>query len=335
MKYIKHFIIPFLVIAVILGGIGYHFYTSKTHWNDSFVNGNTPGNLYNNGIFCEHNGTVYFSNPNDHHYLYSMDNTGGNLQKLQNDIASFINADDNYVYYVRNNSGGDNDFSFLRTNANSLCRYDLKKKEVLVLDSAPSIYASLIGNYIYYIHYDADTASSLYRVKIDGSEMEQVDRNPYFTCSANGQYFYYNGIENDHNIYQMDTATGSANIICEGNYWMPSADNESIYFLDCENNYSLVSLKRSQAEPVQIISDRIEHYNVYGNTIYFQRNNLNDDAALCSVNTDGSNYKVIKEGNFTNINVTSGYVYFSEVNREGMIYKVPVNGDGTVSIFQP
>lgn len=334
MKKVLRILIPLILIAVIGGGVFYYNYANRTRWNDSFVNGNTAGNLYNNGLFCEHNGTVYFSNPNDNHHLYSMNTGGGEVKKLYDDIASFINADDHYVYYVRNNVGADTKFSFLHVNTNSLCRYDLRTGKVMVLDTEPCIYASLIGNYIYYIRYSTETASNLYRVKIDGTEQEQVDTNPYFTCSANGQYLYYNGIESDHNIYQYDTATSISQAICLGNYWMPSADNENIYYLDCERNYSLVKLARSQA-PVELVSDRIEYYNVYGDTIYFQRNNMEEDAALCSINTDGSNYRVIMEGNFTNINAVSQQLYFSEVGAENVIYQMPLNGNGEVSIFSP
>lgn len=336
MKRIAKISIPILIIAgIIIYGI-YYCYSNRTIWNDSYVNGNTAGNLYNNGLFCEHNGTIYFSNPNDHHYLYSMPSSGGEATMLCDDIASYINADDNYVYYVRNNAGSDNSkFSFLHVNTNSLCRYDLRNKKVTVLDSDPSIYASLIGNYLYYIHYDTETASTLYRVKIDGSEKEQVNSNPYFTCSANGQYFYYNGIQNDHNIYQLDTSTGTTNLIYEGNFWMPSATNESIYFMDCAQNYALAKLDLSASTATVLVPDRIESYNVYGDVIYFQKNDTEGNAALCSIHTDGSNYKEILSGNYTNINVTSQYVYFSEYGNEDLIYKMPTNGDGTVSVFEP
>ena len=161
-----------------------------------------------------------------------------------------------------------------------------------------------------------------------------MDTAPYFTCSANGQYLYYNGIEKDHNIYQYDTTTAISQAICLGNFWMPSADNDNIYYLDCERNYSLIRLARSQA-PVQLVSDRIEYYNVYGDTVYFQRNNLAEDAALCSINTDGSNYQVIMEGNYTNINVASGYLYFSELGAEDVMYRMPLTGNGEVSVFAP
>lgn len=334
MKKTIHILILLVIALAIAGSVAYYIYAGRTVFNDSYVNGNTAGNLYNGGFFCERGDTVYFSNPNDNNYLYSMNLAGGNVQKLHADRVSYINADDRYVYYVRNNVGADDLSSALRLNANSLCRYDLKRKKVTVLDPDPSIYISLLGNYLYYIHYSTETASTLYRVKIDGSEKEQVDSNPYFTCSANGQYFYYNGIQNDHNIYQMDTATGNSQMICQGNFWMPSADNENIYFLDCGQNYALMQLGRSQSEPTVLVKDRIETYNVFGDTVYFQKNNLNGDAALCSIRTDGSDYQELLSGDYANINVTSQFIYFTSVGQDGTVYKIPTSG-GDVSVFNP
>lgn len=48
-----------LLIAVIGSSVFYHFQT-RIKYNDSFVNGNTAGNLYNAGLFCENSGTVFF-----------------------------------------------------------------------------------------------------------------------------------------------------------------------------------------------------------------------------------------------------------------------------------
>ena len=109
-KYLK----PVLVICIlIIIAIVVSFLTrEKVKYNEGYVNGNTAGNLYNGGMFCEHNGTIFFANPNDGNRLYSMDSNGENLKKLSNDVANFINADDNYVYYVRNNVGQDLDYDF-------------------------------------------------------------------------------------------------------------------------------------------------------------------------------------------------------------------------------
>ena len=49
-KYLK-IIIP-LILICITGLVIYHF-VSKVKLNSSYVNGNTAGNLYNAGLFCE------------------------------------------------------------------------------------------------------------------------------------------------------------------------------------------------------------------------------------------------------------------------------------------
>lgn len=333
---IKKLIIPGILVLCIALLAMYQHHINRTIWNDSYVNGNTASNLYNSGLFCEHNGTVYFSNPNDNHSLYSMTIDGNNVTKLCDDIVSFINADDNYVYFVRNNlSGNGEKFSFLHLNSNSLCRYDLKTGKIKVLDDAPSLYASLVGNYVYYIHYDKESASSLYQVKIDGSEKKQIDKNPYFTCSANGPYLYYNGLESDHNIYQMDTSTGTSNLLYEGNFWMPVVNNSNIFFMDCDANYALASLNLTAEKHALLTNDRIDCFNVYGDYIYFQRNGENGDAALCRMKTDGSDYQVIQTGNYTNINVTSRYVYFNEFGNDDVVFQMPTGKDTTVEVFTP
>ena len=77
-----------LFALIIIGTIIYYGIgsaTPKTQMNKGYVNGNTAGNLYNGGLFCESDGTIFFSNPSDGGKLYSMDSNGQNLKKLSND----------------------------------------------------------------------------------------------------------------------------------------------------------------------------------------------------------------------------------------------------------
>ena len=138
-----------------------------------------------------------------------MNPDGSDMKKLSDDTVSYINADDHYVYYVRNNKSEDTNFSFLNFGTNSLCRINRDGGRVTILDDDPSLYAGLYGNYIYYIHYDKETASTLYRIKIDGTKKEQVSKFPYKTCSSNGQYMYFNGENDSHSLLQLDTADNS------------------------------------------------------------------------------------------------------------------------------
>lgn len=325
-------LITFLLLLALAIAVGvYRHFSSKTPLNDSYVNGNTAGNLYNTGLFCENGGTIFFSNPSDKNRLYSMDADGANLKKLSNDVATYINADEHYIYYVRNNLSDSSPFSFLNINTDSLCRIDKKGKETLVLDTEPSLYASLIGNYIYYLHYDKTDATSLYKVKIDGTELQQVDKNPYYTCAADGQYIYYNGLENDHNIWRLNTVSDSIDTVYLGNCWMPTVtDNSIAYFMDCDNGYKLAKVDLNSEEKVILCDDRIDCYNLSGSYIYFQRNN---SPALCRIRTDGSDYTVIKEGIYSDINVITDSVYFRDFN-SGQMYRADAE-NLSVEPFEP
>ena len=97
----KKVITILLIILVLAAGVGfgvYHHKSNETKFNDDYINGNTAGNLYNAGIFCTAaDGTIYFANPSDSSKLYSMNSDGSDLTKISDDVATFINADDNYA----------------------------------------------------------------------------------------------------------------------------------------------------------------------------------------------------------------------------------------------
>ena len=332
--------IPFIVAAVILiGGIGtgafFVIRSNRTHFNDDYVNGNTAGNLYNYGRFCEHNGVVYFANPSDGNRLYSMDARGGNLKKLSSDRVSFINADDHYIYYVRSNSGSIDLFTSSNFNANSLCRVDLDGSNTLVLDPDPALYASLVGDYIYYLHYEEAEGSTLYRVKIDGSGKMQIDPSAIYPCSTLGQYIYYNGVANNHYLWRLDTASGAQGLLNSGNCWMPTVVNETTaYYLDPSNNYVITRLNLATEERKVLSYDRVDWYNIYGSYIYFQTSEA-ERPALCRMRTDGEEYEVIAEGLYKNICTTTYYVYFSEYY-SGDVYRIDANTSGAVpELFDP
>lgn len=166
-------IIIIAVLVVVFAGLGFYSHQkSKIKYNTSYVNGNTAGNLYNAGLFCEKNGTVYFANPDDDYRLYSMDTNGNHLKKLSYDRVMYINADDHYVYYVRNNENNGTGFDFFSYARNSLCRIDQNGENTKILDKDPCLYASLVGNYIYYLHYDDKDATTLYKIGMDSCSGE-------------------------------------------------------------------------------------------------------------------------------------------------------------------
>lgn len=320
------------LLSVIAGFSIYQHFSSSTKFNGDYVNGNTAGNLYNSGLFCEHRDTVFFANPADSYRLYSMRKDGTDVRKISNDIVSYINADDNYLYYVRNNPIGSMKNGFTNINRNSLCRIDHDGKHLLVLDTAPCMYAALFGNSLFYLHYEESTATCLFRVTIDGSEQQQADQNPFLTCAADGQYFYHVGL--DGSVYRYDTTSLNNDFVYAGNCWMPTVlENGDIFYMDCTNNYKLAESNLSEEGTVLLTQDRLDTYNLCGDYIYFQRSSQTDPA-LCRIRRDGSDYRVIAEGIYCNINATSTDVYFQEYGSNKM-YRTPMDKPDTVVEFLP
>jgi len=332
----KKFIIAGILVVIIgiLIFVGTKVTKPETIMNEGFVNGNTAGNLYNGGLFCENNGTVFFSNPSDGGKLYSMDLNGNNLQKLSDDVATYINADENYVYYVRNNAEGNLNFHHFAFHPNALVRIDRDGENLLILDTEPCLYASLLGNYVYYIHYDKQEASTLYRVRIDGKEQEKVLHKGIFTCNADGQYFYYNGMDSDGNIHRFDTTTNTSTTVYEGNCFQPIVNNgNDVYYIDGDSNYAIVHTNIEFNNPTYITKDSVDSYNVYGSYIYYQRFD-EESPALCVVKNDGSESQVILEGSYCDIHVTSYYVFFRDFYTGEMYYFLRTNPN-SVERFYP
>ena len=68
-----------------------------------------------------------------------------------------------------------------------------------------------------------------------------------------------------------------------------------------------------------LTEDRVECFNVGEGYIYYQCNSQTAPA-LKMMRTDGTGLTVIAEGNYTNINMTSKYVYFQEFGSEASLY---------------
>lgn len=328
-------IILIFALTVFLGIVAIQIMEKEeeTIMNNGFVNGNTAGNLYNGGAFCEINGTIFFSNPSDSGKLYSMDANGGNLKKLANDIPTYINADENYVYYIRNNPSDSLDFNFVAFHRNALVRINYDGSNSITLDTEPCLYAALLGNYIYYLHYTTDDASTLYKVRIDGEEQQQVMDRAVFTCSTDGKYFYYNGMDSDGNIHRFDTIADTTVTVYEGNCFQPIVSGNDVYYIDGYTDYSIIHTNFEYDNPTFITRDSVDCYNVYGSYIYYQRFDT-EGSALCMIKNDGTEFQVIREGDFCDIHVTSNYLFFREYH-SGEIYYCPRNNPTEIELFRP
>lgn len=330
----KKWLITGIILLILMGSVVFLVYRfqNKVYYNNDFINGNSAGNLYNGGLFCEKNGTVYFANPDDYYRLYSMDSNGSNLKKLSNDSVTYINVDDHYIYYTRSSDHAKD--NMLIDNANALCRVSINGENLVILDEAPCIYASLIGSSIFYLHYDELNATTLYKVDIDGKNLKQLQNHYVFTCSSQDKYFYYNGTKSDGNIYQYDTTTGNISLFYNCNSYKPIiTGKDDIYYLDVDQDNALVHTNVQYDRPTTITTDSIDCYNIYGSYIYYQKFS-EDSPSLCMIKNDGTEFSVLAQGTYSNIHITSYYIYFMDYTTNEFYYTSTSN-PGTLTPFHP
>lgn len=279
--------------------------------------GNTAGNLYNRGLFCEQDGMVYFSNPYDHGTLYSMDIAEDHIQKLRNVPVQNLLIGGSQLYYFQTGSTHASDNVFTTVGApNSLNRCGLDGSKSTALKTGVILGAQLVDNSLYVML--TDNGENIFlKMDTDGSNELELTTEYILPASAENGIIYYTDPK-EHFLSSLNTTTDAASKVLSGNIWFPDKKGDFIYYIDANNNYSLNKYSISQ-NTIQILTDEwVDFYNVGNDYIYYQT--AGNNPCLKFMSTDGTGQQVLAEGAFHNINLTSTYVYFQQYGVENMLY---------------
>lgn len=329
-KEVKVILISVVIILVLAAaGVGTAL-MGRIKMNPQGTVGNTAGNLNNSGLFCEYDGKVYFSNTFEGGSLFVMKPDETELKRLKTLNVRNILAGGSYLYYFQIGSSSSASGPGQIQGIRSFDRCKLNGSGSASLTRDVVVSGQLVDNYLYLL--TAPSSGPLfYKIRIDKKDkatLAEYNLNP--ACAENG-VIYYNNTQSDHYLYTLDTKTDTTYEIWRGNLWYPVKQGDYIYYLDVANNYRLCRYSLSQDVIEVLTHDRVDCFNVGSGYIYYQKNGAN--AQLKCMLTDGSNVMVIAEGNYTNINMTSRYVYFQPFGDETTMYHSPL-GSGYYEIFQ-
>ncbi|MCR5118804.1 MAG: DUF5050 domain-containing protein [Lachnospiraceae bacterium] len=330
-------LIAFILILVVAKYISKRL--SVIPENDPALIGNTAGNLYNGGFFCESDDKVYFSNAYDNYALYSMNADQTEVKKLASGITSYINAGGNYVYYYSRSSSDQSGLGYVR-NGRGIYRVDKKGKNNILLGKLSTDSMLLVGNYVLYTDFQEDEKSDNALVSVKGLSTDGSFNFTYFSghprlASSQSGSVYYAAMEGDHFLHCLDPLTGSFTAVCEANMYEPIVQGDQVYFLDLDNNYHLSVCPLSGGEVRELIPERMDSYNLYGDMVYYQTvDEKNPEGyALKRARIDGTSIETVKTGVYTDLSVTSSYVYFREFNNDVPVYCTPTYGSVNVMPF--
>ncbi|MBR5420928.1 MAG: DUF5050 domain-containing protein [Lachnospiraceae bacterium] len=330
--------IALLIIALLIIGHKIGELADRIPDNPPETVGNTAGNLYNGGTFCESEGVVYFSNPYDGGSIYAMDPDQSNMRKVVTAGASYINAGGNYLYYYSASSAGQSGLGYIR-NGRGLYRVDKAGKRNILLKQTQVDGLSLLGNTIFYTAFadkeprDPKALTTMNTIRTN-AENDRTILNGQIKIGS-GEYgeLYYAGISGDHYLYAADSASGASRRICELNMYEPTLVDGRVFFLDMDDEMKLKVWSTYDNSVIQLSGERIESFNLYGDTIYYQTidESGNNEYAFKRIHTDGSGEEVLLYGVVRDIQVTSTYVYFRDFNADMPIYQIPTGGSSISS----
>ncbi|MCR5716751.1 MAG: DUF5050 domain-containing protein [Lachnospiraceae bacterium] len=323
-------IITVLVLAALTAIV---IYSRADHYKalpDEVV-GNSAGNMRGDGLFCEYDGKVYFSNAYDGGALYVMNADGTEITRLSSAAAKWICVGGDYIYYYLQTSGNGTGLGYVRTISGIYrCLLNGKKTVCLHEDAATSL--QLVGNQLFYEHYDNKTFSTFRTMTGNGEEEQTISAleiDP--SCAANG-VIYYGGLGKDHYLHALNAKTLNDSILWAGNLCYPTVVGDYVYYMDIDHDYRLCRYSMSRNEIEILCEERLDFYNLYGMVIYYQVSDA-DNPRLMRMNVDGSNQELVAEGVYNRINTTSTYTYFYPYDVDGVCYRTPTAGAIRVEPF--
>lgn len=320
------------IVLILAGSAALYIYTNRTIYNAADATGNTTGNLNNNGMFCEYNGRIYFSNPYDHYSLYSMNPDCSDIKQLNVDSVSSINVHGNYIYYIRNNSSSENAGLIFRGQLLGVIRTNLNGENPLALYDSSAGVITLYGNDIYYQRYAKGENLTFHKVSITGENDTRINNAGIYPASIYNGNLYYVNTDGNHCIYTYNFANGLSQMYLEANAYMVDMQGDYIYYIDLNEKYSLVRVNTTTQERTVLVdghNGRCTNYNIYGNSLFYYVEG--DTPALYRMNVDGSDNQLLKNGYITNINCTSQYTFF-QIYGIDSLYRIPTSGGTTVEL---
>jgi hypothetical protein len=327
-------ILGILTLLVVGGVIVYN--NGRTYYNEEDEIGNTVGNIINGGLFCENDGKIYFSNDSADGSLYVMQSDCSDIRKLSDDKAVYINADENYVYYVRaNNTRENQSANFLMFYNTGIFRINQNGSGLKAITGDPGAYLTLKGNDLFFQRYDVEKGLFLYKNNINGSMERLLLEDAVIPSAVIDNSLYYASYSKNHNINALDLDSFTTSPVYTGDFAYPIFQGDFIYFLDLSDDYHLYRMNQDGSNPTLLVEERCATYNITntGKYLYYQVDDGKKNR-ISRMNLETTESETLLDGNYKQIHVTDNYVFFKDFENT-TTYIMSADGSSDINTFNP
>ncbi len=315
------------IFVLILGGIMLSvILDNRAYINPDTYVGNTAGNLNNGGKFCDTEKKVFFSNAYDNGSLYIMNPDETGLKRVSGIRASYINADEHFVYFESNDLSAASGLGGLAVPSIGIFKMNHGggKSGNIVRENVRGL--TLIGNNIYYVKDTKETGITFNSMDVNKKEETLLLKQEVNPGCTDGRNIYFTNFATDMGLYRYDVTTGGMSMVTAERAYNPQIQGEYIYYMDIADDYHICRMKMSDGTSETLGDDRVDMFLVVGGKIFYQKSSQ-DSPALMIMNTDGSGASTVMEGVYKGLSAAGYYVYFYTFNDDA-IYHVSADGTG-------
>lgn len=316
-KKLKIILIIFVIISIFAAIIIINAINNKTRLSEPQTAGNTAGNLYNRGLFCEKDGYIYFSNFNDNGTLYRANLELSDFKKICNDCCWYINVDENYIYYCRmNNKKNMTIESIFKLFSNGLYRIDKDGDNSKDIDHEPVGCVFLYDNKLYYQHTEKSGQISINVADIDGGNNIKLFEDDCLVTNGYNGNVYFSGLLTDHYLRKINSEN-RISIMSEKNSYLPIVCNGYVYYINNEDKYKIYREYLDGTENMPIIDTRVSFFNITsdGKYLFYQKDGGKENG-IEMINLDTNEITNISDGDYKWINIAGDYCFFYEFSSD-------------------
>lgn len=292
--------------------------------------GNTPSNSSQWGRVAVQGNWVYYTNSNYNYYLYKMRTDGSEKQILSKCVALGINVVGEWVYYTSDDSNGDRGLYKIRIDGNQKTK----------ISDDVNYFVHVANDWIYTAKYLS--GRNIYRMKTDGTEKALICSDSCSNINILGDWIYYTET-NSGAAYKIRT-DGSEKTKLHNDFTAMDmvADGNTVVATEM---YEFLKINTDGSGFLSYNGDRKQksYINANNGWVYFIEHNFTSNgtatSAFYKMRYDTSEKTKILDLTFRNsanyfINVADGWLYFSNEDDNGYLYRVKTDGTQLEKMYQ-
>ena len=304
------------------------------------VRGNSAGNILNGGLVAKQDGQIYFGSPADGGGLYRAGLDGSGRVKLSDDLPMYINAAEQYLYYVAmgepetiyDQAMGE---EFTTIVYGPIVRIDLEGGGRTVISADPAANLQLVDGRLYYQSANTDEPK-IYRIEADGSGKKLLTDHRADFFNVEGDWIYYRGIEEHPQLCKADLEGGGRSVLHDGDCYFMNLLEDTLYFVgdiyETEiylGGRSLYGVGISGGAASKVSAIEPAFLNCAHGWLYYTKAHSGE---ICRVRPDGSLQALLSSDSCGGLFIFDQWVYYINLDQDGSLYRMALDGSSCKKI---